>query len=303
MSRVYLPRYVPPSGFGYPLDGFLPPGPRRPCFMPTALLGFRPSEPSSLKRHPERFRSGRTRLPFPWPLLPRTNPQAGPASRGFRALTLPRAPCPPDAVNAARAGCSPGLWTFPGHPAERLTRTPARVPPSRLRTCSSAYCKPRRPGVSIGARLAPSRLPGPAVQQDRAALIRFPHRSAPAVRVWDNPGYGFTSRAGRHYCRSRHRSLDCPSLPEPTGPKVGAKQAKPLGCTRNITHETGQASEYARPGAIHNPAITTYVRPPLRKVLLQRGVGVLEGGSTFSAVSAVFLDITCRPHNSRHRSN
>ena len=79
-----------------------------------------------------------------------------PASRGFRALTLPRAPCPLDAVNAARAGCSPGLWAFPGYPAERLTRTPARVPPSRFRTCSSAHCKPRRPGVSINARLASS---------------------------------------------------------------------------------------------------------------------------------------------------
>jgi len=32
--------FVPPSGFGHPLDGFLPLGPRRLCFAPTALLGF-----------------------------------------------------------------------------------------------------------------------------------------------------------------------------------------------------------------------------------------------------------------------
>jgi len=37
---VSKPRYVPSSGFGYPLDGLLLPNPRRPCFVPTALLGF-----------------------------------------------------------------------------------------------------------------------------------------------------------------------------------------------------------------------------------------------------------------------
>jgi hypothetical protein len=44
-SEVHLPRalparYVPPSGFGYPPDGFLPAIPRRLCFAPAALLGF-----------------------------------------------------------------------------------------------------------------------------------------------------------------------------------------------------------------------------------------------------------------------
>jgi hypothetical protein len=33
-------RYVPPSGFGYPLGGLRPSDPRRFCFTPTALLGF-----------------------------------------------------------------------------------------------------------------------------------------------------------------------------------------------------------------------------------------------------------------------
>jgi hypothetical protein len=33
-------RYVPPSGFGYPLDGLLPRIPRRFCFAPAAPLGF-----------------------------------------------------------------------------------------------------------------------------------------------------------------------------------------------------------------------------------------------------------------------
>jgi hypothetical protein len=33
-------RYVPSSGFGYPLDGFRPRAPCRFCFAPAALLGF-----------------------------------------------------------------------------------------------------------------------------------------------------------------------------------------------------------------------------------------------------------------------
>jgi hypothetical protein len=32
--------YVPPSGFGYPLGGLLPPSPCQPFFMPAALMGF-----------------------------------------------------------------------------------------------------------------------------------------------------------------------------------------------------------------------------------------------------------------------
>jgi hypothetical protein len=39
-SRACPARYVPPSGFGYPLDGLLPPSPCRFCFAPAALLGF-----------------------------------------------------------------------------------------------------------------------------------------------------------------------------------------------------------------------------------------------------------------------
>jgi hypothetical protein len=38
--RVLPARYVPPSGFGYPLDGFLPSVPCRFFFAPAALMGF-----------------------------------------------------------------------------------------------------------------------------------------------------------------------------------------------------------------------------------------------------------------------
>jgi hypothetical protein len=44
-SKVHWPRalparYVPPSGFGDPLGGFLPSVPCRLCFAPAALVGF-----------------------------------------------------------------------------------------------------------------------------------------------------------------------------------------------------------------------------------------------------------------------
>ena len=40
LTRTLPARYVPPSGFGYPLDGLLPPSPCRFYFTPAALMGF-----------------------------------------------------------------------------------------------------------------------------------------------------------------------------------------------------------------------------------------------------------------------
>jgi hypothetical protein len=40
ITRTSQVRFVPPSGFGYPPGGFLPPRPGRLCFAPAALLGF-----------------------------------------------------------------------------------------------------------------------------------------------------------------------------------------------------------------------------------------------------------------------
>jgi hypothetical protein len=39
-SRASQARFAPPSGFGYPLDGFLPSRSCRLCFVPAALMGF-----------------------------------------------------------------------------------------------------------------------------------------------------------------------------------------------------------------------------------------------------------------------
>jgi hypothetical protein len=199
LPRVYLARYVTPSGFRYPLGVLLPPSPRRPCFVPTALLGFRPPEHFPPERYPRCFHLKLTRLPFQPPGVPSENPRAGPTVRGSRALTPSRVPRLPDGVSAEHGRILPWALAFPGQPAGCLVRTSARTPPSRFRTCSSADCKPRHPGVSINTRLTRSPPPGPAKRRDQAALIRFPRRSSPAVWVFGDPGYVFTSRPGDHY--------------------------------------------------------------------------------------------------------
>ena len=94
---ISRPRYVPPSGFGDPLDGLLLPSPCRPCFVPTALMGF------TLRSFPlsKGIRTsplGWTHLPFPLPLPPSPRRRPVMEDRGSWALTLPRVPCVPTCV-------------------------------------------------------------------------------------------------------------------------------------------------------------------------------------------------------------
>ncbi len=71
LLRACLTRYVPPSGFGYPLGGFLPPRPCQPFFMPAALLGFALRSfplPKGIRRFPgsdePAYRFSRAVFPF-----------------------------------------------------------------------------------------------------------------------------------------------------------------------------------------------------------------------------------------------
>jgi len=80
--RAKPTRYVPPSGFGCPLDGFLPRIPCRFCFTPAALLGF------TLRRYPlpRGFRdlSARKNPPTVNPAsIPPPKRQTGPTGLGF----------------------------------------------------------------------------------------------------------------------------------------------------------------------------------------------------------------------------
>jgi len=82
--RVLPARYVPPSGFGYPLDGFLPSIPCRFCFAPAALLGFT-LRSFLLPKGIHAFPPGSTHLPFPLPVYPvrSTGPARQAAVPGF----------------------------------------------------------------------------------------------------------------------------------------------------------------------------------------------------------------------------
>jgi hypothetical protein len=53
--QASIPTFVPPSGFGYPLGGFLLAASGEPSFMLTALLGFSPSKPCVPRRYRARY--------------------------------------------------------------------------------------------------------------------------------------------------------------------------------------------------------------------------------------------------------
>ena len=171
-------RYVPPSGFGYPLGGLLLPSPCRVCFAPTALLGFTlRSVPLSkgIRTSPP----GRTHMPFFRPVPPSPKRQPVPEGRGSWALTLSRVPYGRVAcLTRPAAGCSPGFCPFQG--------VPARTFPGSLPGSSHALSRPapggvgrRRLRVSIGSRLALPVLDGKPSVRGTATLLGFSHRSAP----------------------------------------------------------------------------------------------------------------------------
>jgi hypothetical protein len=149
-------RFVPPSGFGYPLGGLLPSTPGRVCFIPTALLGFPPAEP------------------FPPGRWDRVSPIAAPACRQIatrsdaanhtgrhRDHRLPGFGPPPESHDLRRvfsplqAGCSRGVQPFQGCPASRLARGSHPALPLRA---SPKNCRRQLLGrhlrVSISGRLA-----------------------------------------------------------------------------------------------------------------------------------------------------
>jgi len=82
LSRAKPARYVPPPGFGYPLDGLLPRIPCRFYFTPAALLGFtlRRFPPPASIRGLSTEKNPRTVGSAVFPLPKR---QTGPTSLGF----------------------------------------------------------------------------------------------------------------------------------------------------------------------------------------------------------------------------
>jgi hypothetical protein len=125
-------RYVPPSGFGYPLDGLLLPSPCRPYFVPAALMGFT-LRSVPLSKGIRAFPPGSTHLPFLPPVPPSPKRQPVPAGRGSWASTLPRVPCESDVcLGRQLAGYSHGFRTLSGQSRDSLDRDPSQSPLTRF---------------------------------------------------------------------------------------------------------------------------------------------------------------------------
>lgn len=114
--RIHFPRalparYVPPSGFGYPLDGLLPAIPCRFCFTPAALVGFT-LRSFLLSKGIRAFPPGRTHLPFRPPVYPTRMHQAGSTGYGSWVLTLSEVPGDPHVFSTRTRWLLPWVSSF-----------------------------------------------------------------------------------------------------------------------------------------------------------------------------------------------
>jgi hypothetical protein len=160
LPRVQPARYVPPSGFGYPLDGLLPSVPCRSYFIPAALLGF------TLRSLP--LSEGIRRISA-W-MIPRTVPPVGaPAAEAKGRPSRPRflgfnpseSPWRPDKGLACRSLVTPLGF----HPSRVSRRKPCSG--SRLNSSRTLYRAQRRIVLLTG------------VSEYRSALNSFDALKAP----------------------------------------------------------------------------------------------------------------------------
>jgi hypothetical protein len=112
-ARVLPARYVPPSGFGYPLGGFLPSDPCRFCFTPAALLGFplrsvplsRGIRHVSVRKHPPTVSPG---------VFPAAEAPGRPAGPRFLGFDPPESPLRPTTRLTHRPPDAPLGFALPG---------------------------------------------------------------------------------------------------------------------------------------------------------------------------------------------
>jgi len=194
-SRALPTRYVPPSGFGYPLGGLLPRIPCRFCFAPAALMGF------SLRRFPlPAGLRGVSAEKNPRTVNLRVTPapkcRTGHASLGFWVHTF-RKCLAPDGFLSRRSPAPPLGFTPPGPSRESLDRGFSRSPLTRFADPAIARQIHRRPRVSLGSRLATTSLAPECTPAD-ATLLGFPHRPPPDHSNSAPPGLLSSPCTGSH---------------------------------------------------------------------------------------------------------
>jgi hypothetical protein len=149
--RAYLTRLRSALRFFQPRSALLPPWPSRPCFMPLALLGFRPPEPS-LDEQPWRLST-----PAPLLTLPPGSVSARygkPCAAGsfpldrLQGFPLPASPFRPSRMLFwDRRRCSPGLGACSAPTSPRVSHD-SRCPglrPSSSRALQAPLGATRRP--------------------------------------------------------------------------------------------------------------------------------------------------------------
>ena len=133
--------YVPPSGFGYPLDGLLPPSPCRLCFTPAALMGF------ALRSFPlsqgiRAFPPGSTHTPFHLPFNRHPKATGRPDRPRFLGFDPCESPWRPSAGLARQPLAAPLGFALLGSANRSLGRTLARPPLTRFAGAPRKACPP-----------------------------------------------------------------------------------------------------------------------------------------------------------------
>jgi len=210
-------RYVPPAGFGYPLGGLLPPGPRRPCFMPTALLGFALRSFLLPTRRSPRFRRSQPTCRFSRRYSRRRS--GGPAQRAAASGHLPGPESLAPAAGLVRPTLAAPLgFALAGSAGDRLTRDFARAPPTR-------FAAPARRAIAAGVPESQSAVAGPRpatgkpAASDRATLVGFSRRHDPdRSNATHARAICFTSHRVARRRRPADAALDvCLALPQSPG--------------------------------------------------------------------------------------
>jgi hypothetical protein len=173
------------------------------------------------------FPPGRTHIPFFLPLIPLPKQRAGPAGRGFWALTLAGVPGSRRGISTPTTGCSLGF---------RPSRVCGPKPGSGFRpTSSHTLCARarrhmhRRPRVSIGFGLDLSANHGKPQPADRPTLVGFLHRLNPTHWGKLPPGLWIHLAPRRTLLPTARRALG--GLAHPAGAVgigLGAEPALPV---------------------------------------------------------------------------
>jgi len=178
--------HLPPSGFGYPLDGLLPSIPCQSCFVPAALLGFTLRSVPLSKGNRIVSDSGEPTYRSLICIPLHRGAGAGLTSCGFWALTLSRVPNDPRVFSTRTAGCSLGF--FPSRvPGRSLDRDFARSPLTRFfNTIYTALPAPQSIDWPLLILICPS--DRSRLGKNKAPSEGFCTELIPAIRTSHRPG-------------------------------------------------------------------------------------------------------------------